>query len=401
MEIDDVEPIGPKTPTQNSPSTQISNHQSAGYITPQKSTESTELGNKRRAVSVVIPRYNFNSSPVEFDFTRNKNETRTRIGKTFTTAKEAIAASLDCLIKAIDLENDEKKTNELLDLVGIFREYTTTGVVNTKTILSTQVKAFENVSRSLSKQAKEITQQNIQTTQNKTKQSYAQVVDNLKEWTTIQPKQLPYRKQPQVTTPKKTTQVVIKPKDISSDIITSFSALSTRNALNKAFGKTVIRTISLSERKNLTLTPNDGYTADFLIKNRETIERIVPIKEIIENKTWFKVAVHGVPTQDLIDLSPNEFAETIKNEVLTFNNLKVVNRPFWLSTRENRESKAAGTILIAFETEKEAEIALNRRLYIAGASTKAVKLIEKPRPETSKDKPFNIALPMQDTSITY
>ena len=68
------------------------------------------------------------SSP-NFTFTAPENPFLKRVRFISTreelkTSSEYIDAALDCLLKATNLENDKKKTENLLDLISIFREYT-------------------------------------------------------------------------------------------------------------------------------------------------------------------------------------------------------------------------------------------------------------------------------------
>ena len=59
----------------------------------------------------------------------------------------------------------------------------------------------------------------------------------------------------------------------------------------------------------------------------------------------------------------------LKKEVELFNRgLKLVTKPAWLSTEENRQHKMHSSAVIAFATQEEAQKALRTRVVVAGIS---------------------------------
>jgi hypothetical protein len=61
----------------------------------------------------------------------------------------------------------------------------------------------------------------------------------------------------------------------------------------------------------------------------------------------------------------------LEEEIKLYNGLNPINRPRWLSSKENREKKLHGSVVVYFETKNEAEKALRNRLQIAGISMRA------------------------------
>ncbi|KAF2135107.1 uncharacterized protein K452DRAFT_239956, partial [Aplosporella prunicola CBS 121167] len=91
--------------------------------------------------------------------------------------------------------------------------------------------------------------------------------------------------------------------------------------------------------------------------------------------SWFKIAVHGVPTADILNESRESFAELVRDEVKTFNKgLNPVGNPYWLTSEEKRQTAKAGSVTLAFESEREALKAISGRLYLFGVSCAAEKL---------------------------
>ncbi len=67
----------------------------------------------------------------------------------------------------------------------------------------------------------------------------------------------------------------------------------------------------------------------------------------------------------------------LKEEIETFNpGLKLLKRPIWLSSQENRQVNRHASILIAVENAKQAQLAIEKRLCIAGNWLIAEKCIE-------------------------
>ena len=57
----------------------------------------------------------------------------------------------------------------------------------------------------------------------------------------------------------------------------------------------------------------------------------------------------------------------LKEEIETYNpGLKLLKKPIWLSSQENRQIKKHASVLIAVENAKQAQLAIEKRLCIAG-----------------------------------
>lgn len=278
-------------------------------------------------------------------------------------------------------------------MTSIFREYTERGLLlRSKSLLTTQINSLENSTRAIANRARELQaiskttakptapaislqpSQPPQPTAKAPGPSYASVAGQ-GGWTTIPLKAT--AKKVAAKKPKDTRTAVFRP--ISP--IPEISSLHMRNAFNKAFKEKyptrglVLSGVTISPRGNLVLTATDGLTAKFLIENKAVINSVTPTASVVENRSWFKVAVHGVPTADVLALSRDDFTDAVKDEIKTFNKgLSPIGAPYWLSLEENRNQRRAGSIALAFETEAEARIAISKRLSIFGVSCRAEKL---------------------------
>ena len=163
---------------------------------------------------------------------------------------------------------------------------------------------------------------------------------------------------------------------------------SFRNAINEVgrkqgqFNGILVTATKKSTKNNLVLHCALAKAKQHLIQNPQLLGQVQTTK-ILEDNTWFKVAVHGISTKEFDNL---DSPELLKQEFQTYNNLKVVGTPFWLSTPEVRATKQGGSMLIAFETEAEAQRAIRTPVYIAGVSVKVEKARDKQRPSQSKDQ---------------
>ena len=63
----------------------------------------------------------------------------------------------------------------------------------------------------------------------------------------------------------------------------------------------------------------------------------------------------------------DEGLSLLKEEIETYNpDLKLLKKPIWLSSQEKRQANSHASILIAVENAKQAQLAIKKRLYIAG-----------------------------------
>src|SRR2546421_167307 len=108
------------------------------------------------------------------------------------------------------------------------------------------------------------------------------------------------------------------------------------------------------------------FSADFLLQKKAVWEDIFSnVAQKIEKDThWSKVVIHGVPIRPF---SMDEGLSLLKDEIEIFNpGLKLLKNPIWISSQENRQANRHASILIAVENAKQAELAIEKRLCIAG-----------------------------------
>src|SRR5436190_3574184 len=108
------------------------------------------------------------------------------------------------------------------------------------------------------------------------------------------------------------------------------------------------------------------FSADFLLQKKTIWENIFSnvAHKIEKNTHWSKIVIHGVSIKLF---SIDEGLSLLKEEIETYNpGLKLLKKPIWLSFQEKRQANSHASILIAVENAKQAQLAIEKRLYIAG-----------------------------------
>ncbi len=76
-----------------------------------------------------------------------------------------------------------------------------------------------------------------------------------------------------------------------------------------------------------------------------------------------------------MDFNTLEGMSLVVEEIQTFNKgFTPIGRPYWLTTPDKRQNQRAGSVVVAFATEAEANRAIRHRLYIGGISVRVGKL---------------------------
>ena len=115
------------------------------------------------------------------------------------------------------------------------------------------------------------------------------------------------------------------------------------------------------------------FSADFLIQKKAVWSQLIDkiAKKVEKDVHWSRIVIHGVP---IGPFSADEGLDMLKNEIETFNpQLKLMKKPAWLISKENKQHKMHASIVIAVENAKQANFALYNKLCIAGLWLKTQK----------------------------
>ncbi len=158
---------------------------------------------------------------------------------------------------------------------------------------------------------------------------------------------------------------------------------STRNKINQLFAsklqieKPVIASIARTrEKQNILLTTTEEYNVDFLVKYKEIWSNCFSFKREQKLEPWAQIVAHGVPIPPF--LGEGGF-RLLKEEIETFNPIKIQGLPRWISSSEKRYNPQTrfGSIVFAVENEnKGQEILKQKEILIAGVAAKVVKYLK-------------------------
>ena len=370
----------------------------------------------KRSISPSAPESD--SQRFNFDFTPETSQSKQ---KQFTaqekpgTVEACMDIAFNMVIRAMCLAEDKKQKQSLHDLSLILREYQEEGKISwAKSILGQEIRALEQVSRVLSNKASNVQNHStssqhsqhqfqqmptqtmpgpMRSTTNKPvtpavpstflPQTYAAMAasgvggesstsNGVHQWTEVTHKK---PSKPAQVPKKKTHQLILISPNLATPQINS---MKLRNEINSAFTqagaqKPVILTVALSYmKKNIILTTTESFNAEYLLEKKSVWGHLIPHAACQVNEPWHKVVIHGVPIHEFDN---EEFGDMIRDEIKTFNHgLNIIGNPYWLTSAEKRSYQTAGSVIVAFATEKEASNAIRNRLYLAGKSCRVEKL---------------------------
>ena len=173
---------------------------------------------------------------------------------------------------------------------------------------------------------------------------------------------------------------------------TSINAIDMRNKINNALktakiDNLLVSTVAISQSKtSIVFTTSEG-TAEDLLKHQHVWNSLFEFTDIRKDEKWYKLIVHGIPTA-IFDSETG--MKLVKDEVETFNkDIKLAMLPHWLTSKEARQGKQHGSIVLTVKTEQELQKALRNRLVIAGSSVRtAIYTTCKPTDQCRKCQKF-------------
>jgi len=114
------------------------------------------------------------------------------------------------------------------------------------------------------------------------------------------------------------------------------------------------------------LTTTDNYNADFLTQHEKIWSKSFKYSKMLKDSAWYKIVAHGVPTE-IFNFAKG--LDLLKQEIEIYNGIHPI-AINWLSSSQNREEKMHALVVIAFNSEKAMQKALNKRLLVAGIPLK-------------------------------
>lgn len=167
---------------------------------------------------------------------------------------------------------------------------------------------------------------------------------------------------------------------VPEEFVKNLAPFTIRNEINRAFQnnnikKPVIASITKSKSNlSIILITMDDFSAKFLIETKAIWETYIPFTNYQYDEEWIKLIAHKVPTKPFqCEEGPN----MLKEDIESFNNIKLIRTPIWLSQEETRLQKNHSSIIIHISDPQLADILIKRKIFIAGELCKIEKFIPK------------------------
>jgi hypothetical protein len=168
---------------------------------------------------------------------------------------------------------------------------------------------------------------------------------------------------------------------VEPSFLEEFNPTSIRDRINDKFftqlnmNEPVVTTVTKSKsQQSVVLTTMPRFTAKWFQEKKETWQDILPCRKTTLDEKWVKIVVHTVPIGPFsLDEGPN----MLKDDIETYNGVKLMRTPVWLTSEEKRGTQKHGSILIHLENQNAAQQLLKFRMSVAGVPVKAQKFTDR------------------------
>ena len=106
-------------------------------------------------------------------------------------------------------------------------------------------------------------------------------------------------------------------------------------------------------------------TAEQLLTYEQTLQKVLTIKTIYKNETWYKIIAHGILYEPF-----QKDMQRLQTEIETYNKIRLAQAPVWIN--KNRQGKYTTSAVISVKIKEEADYAL-QGLNIAATRYKVIK----------------------------
>ena len=181
----------------------------------------------------------------------------------------------------------------------------------------------------------------------------------------------PHAKQTSKTSEPTARTVVLQVADHHKETL-KLDPVSLRNQINKAIQATAVATVTRSTKGNIVLTTTKNHSADHLLEKTASWQHVfdgLQVKSAEKPSTWIRLVAHAIPTQ--LFGGPTDL-NVIRDEIHTFNPIKVSGSVGWLTAPDKRQGKRASSIVFTVITEAERKHCLKNGLFIAGEKVQVV-----------------------------
>jgi hypothetical protein len=196
---------------------------------------------------------------------------------------------------------------------------------------------------------------------------------------------------------KRPEQVILVIELNSTHSTQVFNLMALRNTVNNYIKEQAVSRVEKSGKGNIVITLISNYSAASFLGKQALwlpIFHAFSIARIQQPESWVKLIAHGIPKQLIKE---NKDFTVFKEEVETFNFIKVKGNPRWL--KPPTEAKQAGLVVFSVTTEEEAKACISKGLSVAGIWATPVGAATSPTCHLLVVRPGNIILMMAKSRL--
>lgn len=164
-------------------------------------------------------------------------------------------------------------------------------------------------------------------------------------------------------------------------------ALQQEQRTDREVKKIIDKEIAPSIVVGVNFTKKDNLTLHIKNMNNETIEKLKPFGEVIDNETWHKVIIDGVKKGDLLEDGDLIDAEDLKTEIEDRNNIKLACPPHTIRTEAIRGDKTTHfSMVVAVRNEHHSKEILKKGIFLINQHCYARQWLPPKKPHTTLTK---------------
>jgi hypothetical protein len=164
-----------------------------------------------------------------------------------------------------------------------------------------------------------------------------------------------------------------------------------KKIIDKEIAPSVVVGVNFTTKGNLTLHIKD--------LNDETMKKLKPFGDVIDNETWHKVILDGVQKGDLVEDGELIDAEDLKAEIENRNNIELACPPHAIKTEALKGDKTSHfSLVVAVRNEHHSKEMLRKGIFLINQHCHARKWLP-PKPRTTLAKPNESNKPTDDMEV--
>ncbi|KAF5102596.1 hypothetical protein D0Z00_000110 [Geotrichum galactomycetum] len=164
-------------------------------------------------------------------------------------------------------------------------------------------------------------------------------------------------------------------------------AMKQENKTDREIKKIIDKEIAPSMVVGVNFTGNGNLTLHIKDMNNETMEKLKPFGNAIDNETWHKVIIDGLMKNDLIEDGDLIDADELKAEIENRNNIELACSPHAIKTEALKGDKTTRfSLVVAVKNEHHSKEMLKKGIFLINQHCYARQWLP-PKPRKASTKP--------------